>query len=113
MHHGDHSGQTGTRDETYDVVAVLYHALQGAENCNRYVQDASGDEELRGFFEQALNTQRQLADQAKQLLSTRLQREGGQGGGSAFFGQQQGGTTGQGMEQTETTGGGTSGGGTF
>lgn len=80
------SSQTGTRDETYDVIAVLYHALQGAENCQTYCQDASGDQELRRFFEDALNQQRQLADRAKQLLQGRL----GQGGGAS------GSTSGQG-----------------
>ncbi len=74
---------TGTRDETYDIISVLYHALQGADNCQTYIRDASGDQELRGFFEEALNQQRQLADRAKQLLQGRLQREG-QGGSSAF-----------------------------
>jgi hypothetical protein len=80
--------QTGTRDETYDVVAVLYHALQGAENCQTYSQDAGGDQELRSFFDEALNQQRQIADRAKQLLKSRLERDTGQSGGSAFgFGQ--------------------------
>ena len=78
---------TGTRNDTYDVIAVLYHALQGAENCQTYLKDAKQDE-LRQFFEQARDMQRQLADQGKQLLQTVLQNEGG---GSAFGwqGQQQ------------------------
>jgi uncharacterized membrane protein YgcG len=85
---------TGTRDSTYDLVAVLYHALQGAENCQTYSQDASSDPQIGQFFQQALQMQRQLADQAKMLLHDRLMQEtgGGQGGmsegmsggGSAF-----------------------------
>jgi len=82
------ASQTGTRNETYDLVAVLYHALQGAENCQTYRQDASNDQELSSFFDEALNQQRQLADRAKQLLQGRLGRDSGHGGGSAFgFGQ--------------------------
>lgn len=77
------SSQTGTRDEIYDIIAVLYHALQGAENCQTYCQDASGDQELRRFFEDALNQQRQIADRGKQLLQGRL----GQGGGGSGYGQ--------------------------
>ena len=77
--------RTGTRDETYDIIAVLYHALQGAENCGIYLNDAGQDPQLRGFFEQALNQQRQLADQAKQLLQGRLQRD--QGSSAFAFGQ--------------------------
>ena len=84
---------TGTRDSTYDLVAVLYHALQGIENCQTYRQDASGDQQMGQFFDQAIQAQRQLADQAKRLLHDRLMQEtsGGQGGmseeaggGSAF-----------------------------
>ena len=39
---------TGTRDATYDLVSVLYHALQGAETARHYMQDAAqaGDQEL-------------------------------------------------------------------
>jgi len=31
---------TGTRDEHYNLISVLYHALHGAENCDRYAADA-------------------------------------------------------------------------
>ena len=31
---------TGTRDEHYNLVSVLYHALQGADTCNVYALDA-------------------------------------------------------------------------
>ena len=78
---------TGTRDETYDVISVLYHALQGVENCELYAEDASDDQELRQFFDQACQSQRQLADQAKRILHDRLMRQaqgGGSGSGSAF-----------------------------
>lgn len=37
------TGNTGTRDETYDLVSILYHALQGAETYDQYIQDAQGD----------------------------------------------------------------------
>jgi hypothetical protein len=84
----DQSSRTGTRDETYDVVSVLYHALKGAQNCEKYCDDAE-DDELREFFEVALDQQRELADVAKQLLGRRLQAGGEQGGNSAFFGDEQ------------------------
>lgn len=73
---------TGTRDETYDLVAVVYHALQGAENCQTYMQDASGKQELRQFFERACDMQRQLADEGKRLLHDQLMSGGGMQGGS-------------------------------
>ena len=43
---------TGTKDATYNLVSVLYHALQGAETSRHYIQDAeqAGDQELVQFF---------------------------------------------------------------
>ena len=34
------AGNTGTRDVIYDLVSVLYHALQGAETYDQYIKDA-------------------------------------------------------------------------
>lgn len=65
--------QTGTTDATYDVVSVLYHALQGADLYARYCDDAEQeDKELVQFFQNAQQQQRQIADQAKRLLAQRL-----------------------------------------
>ena len=71
---------TGTRDETYDLVSVLYHALQGAETYQRYIHDAehAGDHELVQFFREAQAWQRHLATEAKQVLTQRLRHAGGQ-----------------------------------
>ena len=48
-------GTTGTRDEHFDLVSVLYHALRGADACERYASDAeaAGDERLAAFFGEA------------------------------------------------------------
>ena len=62
---------TGTRDATYDLISVAFHALQGVENCTKYEQDAD-EEELRSFFQEAQQRQRELADRAKSLLANRL-----------------------------------------
>jgi hypothetical protein len=79
--------KTGTRDETYNIVSILYHALQGADTCAQYEHDAVDDEDLRRFFQQAGQQQRELADQAKRVLRERLTRgEGGTGGESSAFG---------------------------
>ena len=61
---------TGTRDEHYDLIAVLYHALQGAETDEAYALDAeaAGDEQLASFFREAQGTHRHLAERAKELL---------------------------------------------
>jgi hypothetical protein len=85
---GDQGSSTGTRDVTYDLTAVLYHALQGAENCQTYMGDAQGKQEHRQFFQQALQAQKQLAEQAKQLLHDSLMQETGGGSSSGSMGQQ-------------------------
>ena len=61
---------TGTRDEHYNLISVLYHALQGADNCTTYAFDAeaAGDERLAAFFHEAGVMQAQLADRAKGML---------------------------------------------
>jgi hypothetical protein len=61
---------TGTRDEHYNLISVLYYALQGADTCSGYALDAeaAGDERLATFFHEAGVMQTQLADRAKGLL---------------------------------------------
>lgn len=61
---------TGTRDEHYDLVSVLYHALQGADTCDRYAMDAetNGDERLVAFFREAQTMQTEISERAKGLL---------------------------------------------
>jgi hypothetical protein len=61
---------TGTRDEHYNLIAVLYHALHGADNCDHYALDAeaAGDERLAAFFREAQGAQMLLAERAKELL---------------------------------------------
>ena len=67
---------TGTRDENYDVISVLYHCLQAASEVGQYIQDAeqSGDRELVDFFRDYQESQRDLAERAKNLLGARLMR---------------------------------------
>jgi hypothetical protein len=64
---------TGTKDATYNLVSVLYHALQGAENYQQYASDAGSDQELADFFRQAQQQEQQRADRTKALLAKRLQ----------------------------------------
>ena len=62
---------TGTRDITYDIVSILYHALQGAETYDRYVEDAidSSDYEIARFFREVQEEERRRADRAKAILA--------------------------------------------
>ena len=66
--------ETGTSDQTYDVISVIYHALNGAETYEQYIRDAEGadDAELVEFFRTAHDRFCQTADQGKALLTDRL-----------------------------------------
>lgn len=70
----DDKATTGTRDETYNLLSVVYHALQGAKTLEQYIQDAeeAGDQELVQFFREILEEDRDRADRAKLLLRDRL-----------------------------------------
>lgn len=67
-------GDTGTVDVVYNLVSVLYHALQGAETYEVFMDDAkqAGDDELVKFFRAAKNSEAKRAEQARELLAARL-----------------------------------------
>jgi rubrerythrin len=67
---------TGTNDATYNLVSVLYHALQGADLYEKYAQDAGSDQDLANFFREVQEQEKMRAFHAKQLLSKRLQQGG-------------------------------------
>ena len=76
--------QTGTRDEHYNLISVLYHLLEGAATSEQYIQDAqeAGDQELAQFFKDWQDEQRNFSERAKNLLGSRmLQPSAGVGGG--------------------------------
>ncbi len=66
---------TGTSDPTYNVIAVVYHALQGAETIQKYLDDTEIDDELRTFFQQVQQGYRRAADMGKQLMVQRIEHE--------------------------------------
>ena len=70
------ANNTGTNNSTYNLVSVLYHALQGADLYEQYARDAGGDQDLAGFFRDIQQQEKQRAERAKQLLATRLQQGG-------------------------------------
>lgn len=77
------SGDTATADETYGIVSVLYHALQGAQTYGQYIADAerAGNEELVEFFKECQSQENERARRAKTLLASQLdQLEDEEGG---------------------------------
>jgi len=74
-------GNTGTQDVHYNLVSILYHALQGAETYEQYINDArqGGNQEVAEFFSEVKEENKRRADRAKQLLSQMLSQGQGQG----------------------------------
>jgi hypothetical protein len=73
----DGSGMTGntrTGNPEYNLVSVLYHALQGADLYQQYASDAGSDQDLANFFREVQQQEQQRAERAKKLLAIRLQR---------------------------------------
>jgi rubrerythrin len=66
---------TGTRDTTYNLISVAYHALQGAENYSLYAQDAqqNGNSEAERFFKECQEEEKRRAEKAKKLLKKQLE----------------------------------------
>lgn len=81
----DSQGNTGTQDVHYNLVSILYHALQGAETHDQYIKDAEqgGNQDLAQFFRDVKEETQRRADRAKQLLAQNLSQgqSHGQAGG--------------------------------
>lgn len=67
---GTGQSTTGTPNEVYDLVSVLYHALESGTTNSKYLQDAqqSGNNDLVQFFQQIQQQDSQRAQKAQQLL---------------------------------------------
>jgi len=70
------AANTGTKDATYNLVSILYHALQGADLYEQYANDAGSDQDIASFFREVQQQEKQRADRAKQLLAKHLQQGG-------------------------------------
>ncbi|HLU27333.1 MAG TPA: hypothetical protein VKZ65_02765 [Glycomyces sp.] len=66
--------QTGTRDVSYNLVSVLYHALQEASTIQQYIDDAKqrGDAEAATFFAEVQEQDHSRAERAKALLASQF-----------------------------------------
>lgn len=65
---------TGTPDEHYNLVSVLYHSLKGAQIYAQYTRDAeeAGDTELASFLREVQVEEQRRAERAKALLVGRV-----------------------------------------
>ena len=59
-----------TQDKDYDLVSVLYHALQAVDTVAQYEQDAksANTPEIAEFFRDVRDKNNEIAKKAKQLL---------------------------------------------
>ena len=64
---------TGITDSSYNLVSVLYHALQGGWTYAKYIEVAEqeGDQELADFFRGVYQEDAWRAQRAKELLDRR------------------------------------------
>jgi hypothetical protein len=64
-----------TMDKDYDLVSVLYHALQAADTCAQYEQDAraDGSPQIAEFMRDVQEQNQRIAQRAKELLVTQKQ----------------------------------------
>jgi len=62
---------TSISNTYYDLVSVLYHALETAQTSATYIQDAqqSGNNDLVSFFRQVQQDANNQASRASQLLN--------------------------------------------
>jgi hypothetical protein len=74
MQQGFNKGGTSADDAQFDLVSVLYHALEGGSTYQKYIQDAEqqGDQDLAQFFRDVQQEEQQRAGRAQQLLAQRL-----------------------------------------
>ncbi len=68
--------QTGVSNTYYDLVSVLYHALEASQTYASYIRDAqaSGNQQLVQFFQQVQQEDNNRAQRAQQLLTQLSQR---------------------------------------
>jgi hypothetical protein len=59
-----------TLDKDYNLISVLYHALQAADTCAQYAQDAQsqGSQDNAEFMREVQQQNERIAQRAKELL---------------------------------------------
>ncbi|MER7011905.1 hypothetical protein ABT324_10800 [Saccharopolyspora sp. NPDC000359] len=60
---------TPADDIVYDLVSVQYHALQGAENNDRFQKDAHDHDDVREFFAEVAKQDAWRAQRCHELLA--------------------------------------------
>jgi hypothetical protein len=66
--------ESGTKDRTYDLIAVTHLCLEHVWRLEQYAHDAEadGDDELAGLFRRMQEHSRRGAEECKTMLGRRL-----------------------------------------
>ncbi|GAB3213254.1 hypothetical protein ACQEU5_24465 [Marinactinospora thermotolerans] len=67
---------TPADDIVFDLVSVQYHALQGAENNDRFRRDAEGHADVQEFFEEVAKQDAWRAQRCHELLGELTRGQG-------------------------------------
>jgi uncharacterized membrane protein YccC len=62
------SQHTPADDIVFDLVSIQYHALQAAQTCGKYLDDAEGHEDVAQFIRQCQEQDGQRAVRCHELL---------------------------------------------
>ena len=62
------TAHTPVDDVVYDLISVIYHALQGVETEDKYIEDAHEHDDVREFFEQIARQDAERARRGHELL---------------------------------------------
>ena len=73
------SEHTPADDIVYDLVSIQYHALQGAELYDKYIEDAHEHEDVAEFIRQVKEQDSERAVRCHELLGQITKAKGGIG----------------------------------
>ena len=61
-------------NKDYDLISVIYHASQGFETCQQYLEDAEkeGDRDAAQFFSEVREQNQKLVEKGRDLLKKRI-----------------------------------------
>jgi hypothetical protein len=91
-HHEEQQGGMGTRggqqagtagqggfpvdNVTYDLITILHTKLEGLAAYQKYMQDATGDQEFLQILQQCQQQDTQMAQQLQQHLAKHISKQG-------------------------------------
>jgi hypothetical protein len=67
---------TGASDIVYDLVSIQYHALKGAQVYDKFLKDASDNDDVKKFFETVKEQDAERAQKAHELLAKITKKDG-------------------------------------